>query len=90
MHRLGATTRLLVVIGLGAALQTAAPPPAVADSLFDCSIAVGTKPWALAVNVVANKMYVANWSSGSVALINGTSDRVCTTLMSGGNLAPWR
>ena len=42
-------------------------------------------PWAVAVNPVTNKIFVANYNSNNVTVINGATDTVVTTVGTGNN-----
>lgn len=49
------------------------------------SIPVGLRPSVLAINVNSNTIYVSNFLSDSVSVINGTNDKVETTIKVGDN-----
>ena len=58
-------------------LDTAVSPPAVT-----ASIPVGVDPYGIDVNIVTNKVYVANVGSGTVSVINGLTSAVTATILS--------
>ncbi len=47
--------------------------PAHADNVTD-TVLVGPAPWAIAVNPVTNKIYVANFDASNVSVIDGVTD----------------
>ena len=49
-----------------------------AAQLVTATVPVGANPYAVAVNLVTNKVYVANLSSNSVTVIDGASDSTVT------------
>jgi YVTN family beta-propeller protein len=44
------------------------------------TVTVGTQPYRLSVNPTTNKIYVANYGSNNVSVINGATDTVSTTV----------
>lgn len=48
-------------------------------------IAVGNEPFALAVNPVSNRIFVANWLGGNVSIIDGLTDQVIGSVAVGTN-----
>ncbi|MDQ6420513.1 X2-like carbohydrate binding domain-containing protein [Paenibacillus sp. LHD-117] len=58
-----------------------APQAVSADSSLN-AVATGTSPWAVAVNPVTNKIYVANMNSNNVTVIDGASN-ITTTVATG-------
>ncbi len=48
-------------------------------------IAVGDGPFALAVNTVTNRIFVANWNGGNVSIIDGLTDQVIGSVAVGTN-----
>ena len=51
--------------------------PAVAQ-MVTTTVSVGTSPGAMAVNPVTNKIYVANYGSGTVTVIDGATNTTTT------------
>ncbi|HYL67470.1 MAG TPA: fibronectin type III domain-containing protein [Nitrosopumilaceae archaeon] len=52
---------------------------AFADTYVD-TIQVGSNPYGVDVNSNTNKIYVANYGSGTVSVINGSTDKVVNTI----------
>jgi len=44
------------------------------------TLEVGHKPWGIAVDEKTNRVYVVNWESGTVTIIDGTSDTIVKTV----------
>src|SRR5204863_3519406 len=51
------------------------------------TLTAGTSPFAVAVNPVTNKIYVANTGSGSVTVIDGASNTASTVGVGSGPIA---
>ena len=55
-----------------------------ADFVVD-TIPAGTNPYAVTVNPVTNRTYIANYGSGTVTVINGTTSDTARTITVGSN-----
>jgi hypothetical protein len=65
-------TRVLSgLAGLAWFLLALALPPAVGAQTVTATLIVGESPQVVAVNPVTNKIYVANWLSDNVSVIDG-------------------
>jgi YVTN family beta-propeller protein len=57
----------------------------LADGSVISRIAVGNSPAAIAINAANDRIYVANSESGTISVLDGTTDSVITTLTVGPN-----
>ena len=53
------------------------------------TISAGTSPYAVAVNPVTNKIYVANYNSNTVTVIDGATNSTTATVSVGVSPRPW-
>ena len=72
--------RLVWVVSLAFGLLILPAPlvPRAAADTATATVTAGTGPFAVAVNPVTNKIYVANYSSGNVTVIDGTDNSTAT------------
>ena len=54
------------------------------------TVAAGTHPYAVAVNPVTNKIYVANYGSANVTVIDGATNGTTTVAVGAPIPMPWR
>lgn len=52
----------------------------VAFAIIPQTMKVGKEPWGITVNEKTNKIYVANWESGTISVIDGERDVVVKTI----------
>src|SRR5438876_8321881 len=71
---------LVLVFLLALAVISALPLPAAHSDVVVATIPVGAEPYAVAVNPVTNKIYVANTGSDSVSVIDGNTNTVTSTI----------
>jgi YVTN family beta-propeller protein len=82
----GALMRVAVICGLVTGLTLLADPAAEAQSTTPyttLNVAVGSNPYGVAVDQTTDTVYVANYGSGTVSVIDGATDTVTATIMVG-------
>jgi len=83
---LAATLALPLAVGVLALRAPASGARAAAGGpSVVATVAVGTRPWGVAVNSSTNRIYVANYNSNNVSVIDGASNTVVATVATGSN-----
>lgn len=81
---MGRVTRAFVVLSLFVVAALMGPEVSTA-----VTVPVGQTPYGVAVNPETNKIYVANYSPGTVSVIDGSTNTVVSTLAVGGDRLGW-
>src|SRR5258708_5300904 len=75
----------LAVVVLALCLTMLGILPALAAYAVTATIPVGSNPFGVGVNPVTNTIYVANFFSDSISVINGATNTVTATINVGSN-----
>ncbi len=70
-------------------LVTLSAVPLAAQAVSS-TVTVGASPFALAVDPVTSRIYVANTASNTVSVIDGATDTVTATVSVGASRLRWR
>ena len=83
---LAATLALPLAVGVLALRAPASGARAAAGGpSVVATVAVGTRPWGVAVNSSTNRIYVANYNSNNVSVIDGANNTIVATVSVGSN-----
>src|ERR1019366_2331843 len=79
--------RALWFLSVGGFVLAAMSPPSVQAQVVTATLAAGTNPYAVTVNPITNTIYIANWNSASVTVIDGATSAVAANIYVG--VTPW-